>query len=181
MAEGRLTARGKGKRLKVQLGAFDDLMGRATRVLPDDYHRFRLLPNSQADEAERERQDLQRLQGVLDGTSPTGDGKRDGLGLPAKFSEALRKRIAYELISCWVQVRTVEVVLEGIAGEFGGADPLRPQVRDELEETKQRLLTLQERLRFLDMEVVLREPLAEEVEELQRWVRERAGVGAYGA
>ena len=101
---------------------------------------------------------------------------RDDLGLPAKLSELMRPTIARLLISCWVQARTVEVVLDGIAGEFGGVDPLKPEMREELTETKQRLLTLQERLRLLHMEVVLREPLDEELDALRRWVKERANI-----
>jgi len=171
VAEGRLAARGEGKRLKVQLGAFDDLIDRPSRVFPDDYSSYRILPDDQAAEAEQERQGLQRLQNVLNGGLP---GKQDALGLPAKLSELMRPTIARLLISCWVQVRTVEIILDEIAGEFSGADPLKPDLREELEETKQRLLTLQEHLLYLRMEVVLREPLEEEVEELRRWTRERA-------
>ena len=173
VAEGRLPARGQGKKLNVQLGAFDDLVGRPSRVFPDDCDSYRVMPDDQATEAEQERGGLLRLQKVLNGGLA---GMRDDLGLPAKLSELLRPTIARLLISCWVQVRTVEVILDEIAGEFGGADPLKPDLREELEETKQRLRTLQEHLGFLRMEVVLREPLDEEVEELRRWVRERASL-----
>ena len=37
-------------------------------------------------------------------------------------------------------------------------------------------LTIQEHLRLLNMEVVLREPLEEELEEMREWVRERAAI-----
>jgi hypothetical protein len=45
-----------------------------------------------------------------------------------------------------------------------------------VEETKQELLTIQEHLRFLNMEVVLREPLEEELDEMREWVKERAAI-----
>jgi len=61
VAAGRLLARGKGKHLKIQLGAFDDLVGRPSRIFPDDYDSYRVMPDDQAAEAERERQELQRL------------------------------------------------------------------------------------------------------------------------
>jgi hypothetical protein len=67
--------------------------------------------------------------------------------------------------------------LTEIAGEFGGVDPLKPVLRAELDETKERLVRVQERLRMLlHMDVVLREPLEEEVEEMRSWVKTRAAL-----
>jgi hypothetical protein len=66
------------------------------------------------------------------------------------------------------------VVLDEISAEFGGSDPLKPAVREELEDTKRRLETVQAHLRFLNMEVVLRDPLEEELAEMRRFVKERA-------
>jgi hypothetical protein len=159
----------------VPLGAFDDLLWHKAGVLPDDYLSYRVLPDAQADEVERERQSLRRLQGVLDWRPYYGDQKAGVPSMPMKMTETLKTSMAGTLISTWVQLRTAEVVLDEMALEFGGADPLRPFIRAEVEETKHDLLEIQEHLRFFNMEVVLREPLEEELAEMRGWVRERAG------
>jgi hypothetical protein len=46
-------------------------------------------------------------------------------------------------------------------------------IRQEVEDAKRSLLEVQEHLRFLSMEVVLRQPLAEELEEIREWARSR--------
>ena len=66
---------------------------------------------------------------------------------------------------------TAEQVLEEIAAEFGGADPLKPEIRELLDDTKPSLLTHKEQLAYLHMDVVLREPLAEELDEMREFVR----------
>ncbi|HLG12216.1 MAG TPA: hypothetical protein VI876_10710 [Dehalococcoidia bacterium] len=66
------------------------------------------------------------------------------------------------------------MVIDELAREFGGVDPLKPALRSELDQTKQELLTIEEHLRWLQMEVVLREPLEEELAEIRGWVKERA-------
>jgi hypothetical protein len=63
--------------------------------------------------------------------------------------------MAAGLISCWVQLRTAEVVIGELAAEFDGADPLRPFVRGRIEETTEELLSMQKQLCVLNMEVVM--------------------------
>ncbi len=81
-------------------------------------------------------------------------------------------RSCHRSFSTWVQLVTVEQVLGEIAGEFEGTDPLKPDVRTLLDETKRRLLQHKEELAVLNIEVVLREPLLEELEEMREFVRE---------
>lgn len=52
--------------------------------------------------------------------------------------------------------------------------PLKPHGREMLDETKRKLLKLQEELHYFSMEVVLREPLPEELDEIRAFVMERA-------
>ena len=54
---------------------------------------------------------------------------------------------------------------------FNGLDPL-PVFREKLEGTQAKLLAIQEHLRFLRIDVELREPLPEELEELRGWREE---------
>jgi hypothetical protein len=173
---GKLTARGKGRRLAVQLGSFNDLVWHKAGPVPEDYLRYRVLPDEQAEAVEGEREGLRRLQRVLDWRAEDADREPELPVMPTKMIDALRQGIAGLLIKCWVQLLTAEAILDEIAVEFGGTDPLKPALREEVEETKRELLTIQEHLRFLSMEVVLREPLEEELDEMREWVKERAAI-----
>jgi hypothetical protein len=51
-----------------------------------------------------------------------------------------------------------------------GIDPLRPVFREKAEATKEELLSIQDWFKVLKIEVVLREPLDEELQELREWV-----------
>jgi len=53
---------------------------------------------------------------------------------------------------------------------FNGIDPLRPVFRDKAEATREKLLSLQERFRVIKVEVELREPLDEELQETRDWL-----------
>jgi hypothetical protein len=79
--------------------------------------------------------------------------------MPTRFISALRDSTAEQTLSCWVQLRSVEVSLDEWAAEFGGIDPLKPAIRDDLNEVKQDLATVEEHLRWLQIDVVLRDPL----------------------
>jgi hypothetical protein len=174
VAAGKLPGKGKARRLKIPFGAFDDLLWGKAGVMPEDYLRYRILPDSEVEAVESEKLRLQRLQGVL-AWQPYEDAmKADGPQMPENMIDMLRESMAGMLISVWVQLKTAEAVIAELAGEFGGADPLRPRLREELDETTSELLAVQEHLRFLNMEVLLREPLDEELEEMREWVKERA-------
>jgi hypothetical protein len=85
--------------------------------------------------------------------------------------DGLKRGTAEGMIFTWIELRTVEMVLDEIAIEFEGADPLKPRNRETLEATKRKVLRLQEELQYFRMEVVLREPLDEELEEMREWVK----------
>lgn len=59
-------------------------------------------------------------------------------------------------------MRSVDIVLEEVAAEFGGEDPLRPITRGILEETRHDLTNLHEVLNALDA-LELMEPDEEEM------------------
>ena len=62
------------------------------------------------------------------------------------------------------------MALAEIGQALHGADPLRPVLRTKLEATREKLLKVKEHLEFLQLEVVLREPLEEELQELRDWL-----------
>ncbi len=173
VADGTLQARGRGKQLKVQEGAFDDLVGRRSGACPDDAHLlYQVIPDGEAERVETDRALLKRLQRVLNWEPFYGaEGEAEPPAMPGKLIEALKGSTSHELISTWVQLLTAEQALGEIAAEFGGTDPLKPEIRELLDATKQSLLEHKEQLALLHMEVVLREPLAEELDEMREFVR----------
>jgi hypothetical protein len=87
----------------------------------------------------------------------------------AALRQSLRERIPW----CWQELRAVEMVLDEVAEEFNGEDPLLPPVREVLDKTHQDLLELRPLLGFVDVEVELPEPDEERIEFLrQRWLRQ---------
>ena len=74
------------------------------------------------------------------------------------------------MIDAWAVLRTVEQILDEIAAEFDGTDPLKPAIREMLGDTKQGLLDQKERFLALNVEVVLSEPPAEYVEEMREFI-----------
>jgi hypothetical protein len=87
--------------------------------------------------------------------------------------EALRESTANQVVSCWVQLRSVEIVLDEWRDEFGGTAPLKPPFRQELNDAKHDLLTLQKHVRCLRIDAVLREPSQQEMGEMTEWVKSR--------
>jgi hypothetical protein len=112
-------------------------------------------------------------------TSPVLDFLQERLGYHAmerqeRWDEAmaglagsLREGVPW----CWQELRAVETVLDEVAEEFNGEDPLLPHVRGVLEEAHQGLLELHPLLHFVDVEADLPEPDEKRVEFLrQRWL-----------
>jgi hypothetical protein len=166
-AMGSLPAKGKGRALKVKAGAFDDYAGVSPVAVPEEHLFYRVLPDAMRDQVEQDRLGLRRLEGALSGWDfdhPDQDGLES---LPGKLQATLRETIAHDIIVSWIQLRCAEVVLDEVAAEFNGADPLRPHAREKLDATRERLLKSAEELEFFHMAVVLREPLPEELDELR--------------
>jgi hypothetical protein len=175
VAEGTLPVRGKSRRLKVQKGAFDDLVGHESGAVPEDHLRYQVVSDNQASRAETDRALLGRLQAVLDWQPFDGaEESRDHPRLPEMMIDGLKRGTAGGMIFAWVELRTIETVLDEIAVEFEGADPLKPRNRETLEATKQKLLKLKGELEYFRMEVLLREPLPEELDDMRAFVQEKA-------
>jgi hypothetical protein len=115
-------------------------------------------PDDQAEEVEVERFYLRRLRHVLNWQQPDGPDTDELTGIPERRRTGPRETTAYRLISTWVLLRTVDVLVKEIGEAFNG--------------TREKLLSIREHLLFLSMDVVLREPLDEELEEMRGWVAE---------
>jgi hypothetical protein len=129
--------------------------------------------DSGADKAAGRRSSLRRLKDLLHWRLLYAEPDADSSDMATKVMEALRESTADQVLSCWVQLRSVEMVLDDLYAVFGGIDPLKPAFRNELSEAKQDLLTLQKHLGWLQIEVVLRDPVQEEMDEITEWARSR--------
>ncbi len=94
----------------------------------------------------------------------------DSLAL-ADIAEAFEDRVRSGVELRWTDLRLVEIAVAEIAAEFGGEDPLGPSVREAIDATRETLEVLAT-LEEARGEVALREPTADEVEELRAQVRQ---------
>jgi hypothetical protein len=136
-------------------------------------HPFIAILKSAAKTASGKRSSLRRLKDLLHWRPLYADPDADSSDMATKVTEALRESTADQVVSCWVQLRSIEIVLDEWGAEFGGIDPIKPAFRRELNEAKHDLLTLQKHRRCLQINVVLRDPLQEEMDELTEWVKSR--------
>jgi hypothetical protein len=169
VAEGKLQARGKGKTMKLQQGALSHF-GHEVGAASEDYLSYQVLPDDHAEQVETDRKLLRGLHRVLDWQHFEGPDSDELTGMPEKIRQALRESMAFNLISTWVELRSVEMLLDEISEEFNGIDPLRPVFREKLDSTREELLEVKEHLLYLGIDAVLREPLDEELEEVRSWV-----------
>jgi hypothetical protein len=181
--EGTLAGRRSGRRLLINAGFFYDWLGEPVRLWPEWGKGYDVLPDDQAEQVERLKKERLRAQEAIAGspTSPILELLEEKLGrrvtdrqerwdeAMAALRQSLRERIPW----CWQELRAVETVLDEVAEEFNGEDPLLPPVRQVLDKTRQDLVELQPLLGFVDAEVDLPELDEERVEWLrQRWLRE---------
>ena len=72
-------------------------------------------------------------------------------------AEGMESGIRLELVSLWEELRAIDIVLEEVAREFDGEDPLRPIMRGVVETTRKKLTDLHEVLSSRDP-IELKEP-----------------------
>jgi hypothetical protein len=169
VARGELPSRGKGKRLELQQGVLSHF-GHEVGAVSEDYLSYRVVRDEEAEEVESERKALRHLQRVLEFLPYDLDGENGKMH--ERLRNGLRETTAFRLISGWVELKCVEVLVDEIGEAFNGVDPLKPAFREKLDDTRRRLQDVQEHLMFLRMEVVLRDPLPEELDEMRGWLEE---------
>lgn len=157
--KGVLNGKRKGRRLLINVGSFYDWLGEATPAFPDWGIEFEVLPDDHEDEVDQLRQARSRAQASLQrgptdsvlhligGTAP-GDRKapKDGQCRMDEVVEALCTNLRESVPAGWREVQAAEMVFEELAAEFDGEDPLDPLVRNALDEAKQELEELVEKL-----------------------------------
>jgi hypothetical protein len=178
--EGVLAGRRSGRRLLVNNGSFYDWLGHPVPVRPDWGTSYDVLPDDQAESLKKTRLRAQKAIAASP-TSPILEFLEEKLGRRVterqeRWDEAmaaLRQSLLEGVPWCWQELRAVEAVLDEVAQEFDGEDPLLPPVREVLNKTHQDLVELHPLLSFVDVQVDLPEPDEERVEFLrQRWLRQ---------
>ena len=176
--EGILAGKHSGRRLLINNGSFYDWLGEPVPVCPEWGKGYNVLPDDQAEQVESlKKERLHAWEAVSRSpTSPLLELLEEKLGRQvterqerwdeamAALAESLREGVPW----CWQELRAVETVLDEVAEEFDGEDPLLPPVREVLDKTHQDLVELQPLLRFVDADCDLPEPDEERVEFLRR-------------
>ena len=183
--EGVLAGTRRGRGLLINNGSFYDWLGEPVPVCPDWGKGYDVLPDDQAERVESlKKARLSAQQAIAASpTSPILELLEEKLGRRAterqeRWDEAmaaLREQLREGVPWCWQELWATEMVLEEVAAEFDGEDPLLPPVREVLDKTRRDLVELHPLLDFVDVEVDLPEPSEERVEFLrQRWLSQDA-------
>jgi hypothetical protein len=85
--------------------------------------------------------------------------------------ERLQRAVVSQAATTWQELRTIEIVTEEIAEEFGGEEPLRPAHADSLAWSKERLVALRELIGDFEMPDPQPEDLEELREGIKKWAR----------
>ena len=150
---GVLEGKRNGRRLLINAASFYGWRGEEVPVGPDWGSEFDILPDSKAKEVDRRRRARERArQAVLRGPSFSvllrrGSGK-DGGGSTHRDGDeagvdrmvtALEERLREGASMWWQGLVAAEKVVDEVAVEFDGEDPLQPAERDALRDERARL------------------------------------------
>ena len=179
--EGVLAGKRRGRGLLINNGSFYDWLREAVPLFPEWGNGYDVLPDDQVDRVASLKKERLQAQEAIAGspTSPVRRFLEEELGRRTRepnehwdeATAALRESLREGIPWCWQELLAVETVLEEVAQEFDGEDPLLSPVRDVLDKTRRDLVELHPLLRFVDVEVELPESDEERVEFLrQRWL-----------
>ncbi|MPZ49024.1 MAG: hypothetical protein GEU75_06915 [Dehalococcoidia bacterium] len=165
VAAGELVGRGAGQRLALRRGSLDAWLGRPVTVRSEWAGGYEVRPDGQWAAVMAEKVSLGHLREALD----TMPGARSRPELEAssvsQFIEKVEALIRGGAMARWQDLRAVERALDQVAEEFGGEDPLKPLLRQDIEEAKQTLRHVAECLAVYDAPAELAEPDEHEVSE----------------
>ncbi len=190
--EGVLQGEGQGRRLRVQAGSFYDWLEEEVPVWPESAFDFEVLPDDEAEEVARRRRERD---GAL-------KAQRHGPSLPLMYMEGwpeilraaaevreqpeantldelleLHKTILREGIEKrWRELGAAKAVIEEVAEEFDGEDPVLPRVRQALEDTEERLRGVHKGLLDYVERFELPEPGEEALAEVRELMEQTANV-----
>lgn len=183
IAAGTLVSRGKGKRAKVESGAFFDWRGEPVPVVPDFGMRFEVRPDADAAEVRRGRRHHEFIRKLLDRAACMMERPLhvDGplLQEPSgRFDADFARLVVFTLRSLmtedWRELCAIERRLDAVSEELDGEDVLHPSLRERFDEAKAGLLKLREQLLKYVGEFELPEDHDHEVDGLVTTIFERA-------
>src|SRR5581483_8729343 len=122
---------------------------------------YEVRADAEAPSVKQDHRTLEHLRRALAGAPLSGGGDGPGLG---QLVEALEARLRGLIPLRWRDVRAAEVVLEEVAREFGGEDPLKPAARGALTEAKRALQEYAASLERDGYVLELPEPTAEDLD-----------------
>ena len=183
VGEGVLDGDRKGRRLLINAGSFYGRRGEEAPVWPDWGLKFDIVPDSKANEVDRRRRSRERarealMQGpsfaALLGLGTAGDSG----GVESKVRRIVaihEERLREGASICWQGLIAAEKVVEEMAEQFSGEDPLKPATRHALQDARVRLEELIKQLKERLGPIEPGEPPAELVNKLRRSAGLRSG------
>ena len=164
--EGKLDARGRGKRLSIRSGSFDAWVGRRPRVFHEWAGGYDVLPDDREAQVEADRRTLANLRDAIRRTPLQRMGD-DGEGASlAAMMDGLIQRMMSLMALRWLDILQVETVIAEVAEDFG-EDPLKPGTRAALDTAKATLLNIQCQLKAHNKVLVLSEPNEQDLDEMR--------------
>lgn len=150
--EGVLVGKRKGQRLLVTEGSFQDRLGKPTRVLPDLGSGHEVFPDEKAELVGFLQLERRHAQEMLE-AAPRGFMLDSPAARAARISEGAKKvptggdDVADSLLASLLEgvqlrhreLRAAEIVIQEMAAEFDGLDPLTQMTRHILETTRRSL------------------------------------------
>jgi len=188
--EGVLAGKGRGKRLLANVGSFYDWLGETVPVFPDWGSGYEVLPDDQADHVEWERIARNHAREcclraphdiILPEPASLMARIRERFSEHTKVSSPGGDDIAAALLTRLIEgiqehhrwLRAIDLVVAEVASEFGGEDPLVPDLRDTLDKTRHRLEDVRREVQGYVGEIEMPDPGEDELE-MVRGVLEHA-------
>ncbi len=171
--EGALPGQGRGKALKVQAGPFYDRLGEPVPVHPEEARSYEVLPDDQAEDAQRRRQFLEHAVAayrrgprvLIPHVTGRGQSEEFHVTDPSTIDElakALKEKLQDGVLARWGELRAAEVIIDEVAREFG-EDPCVPVLRQDIDRCRSELEELHRDLQSYVPPFALEEPGEEEL------------------
>ncbi len=183
VGEGVLDGDRKGRRLLINAGSFYGRRGEEAPVWPDWGLEFDIVPDTKAKEVDRRSRSRERArEALMQGPSFVallGRGSAgDSGGVESKVRRIVaihEERLGEGASVCWQGLIAAEKVVEEMAEQFSGEDPLKPATRQALQDARVRLEELIEQLKERLGPIEPGEPPAELVNRLRSSAGLRSG------
>jgi hypothetical protein len=181
VADGTLPGQGRGKALKVQAGPFYDRLGSPVPVYPEQASAYEVLPDDQAEDAQRRRRLLERAVAAYRRGPRVLIPHLAGLGQSDEFQVTdpsqiddlvqMNKTVLRDgVLARWRELRAAKVIIDQVAKEFDGEDPCVPVLRHEIDNCRSNLEELQRDLQSYVPPFELEEPGEEQVSQVRELV-----------